>query len=135
LVGITLICIFDEQTKTKDMVTSSNQVFTKRGNRNFAGLRPKTMSRQRYGILINYYDWYARKIEVGVNLSNSVDCIKDLYYRFYDGLKGYTSSAPYGYIKSREVLINPVGGLRAYRYFLTDNGKKRLEQLRRKYKK
>ena len=117
------------------MVTSSNQVFTKRGNRNFAGLRPKTMSRQRYGILINYYDWYARKIEVGVNCSNSVDCIKDLYYRFYDELKGYTTSAPFGYIKRREVLINPVGELRAYRHCLTDNGRKRLSVLRKKYKK
>lgn len=113
------------------MVTSSNQTLTKRGNRNFTGLRPKTMSRSRYGILINYYDWYARHI------SGSVDSIKDLYYGFYDDLKYYMCKpgSPLSYIKRREVLINPVGELRAYRYCLTDNGRKRLERLRRKYKK
>jgi hypothetical protein len=119
------------------MVTSSNQILTKRGNRNFIGLRPKTMSRQRYGILINYYDWYARKIDIGVNLSNDVSCVKDLYYEFYDDLKYYMCKpgSPLSYIKKHEVLINPVGELRAYRYCLTDNGRKKLERLRKKYKK
>jgi hypothetical protein len=119
------------------MVTSSNKTLTKRGNTNFTGLRPKTMSRSRYGILINYYDWYARKNDVGVNISGSVDCIKDLYYGFYDDLKYYMCKpgSPLSYIKRREVLINPVGELRAYRYCLTDNGRKRLDRLRRKYKK
>lgn len=117
------------------MVTSTNQVLTKRGNRNFTGLRPKTMSRSRYGIIINYYDWNSRGEKVGVNFSNEVTCVKDLFYEFYDNLKYYNCrpGSPLSYIKRREVLINPVGELRAYRYCLTDNGRKRLERLRKKY--
>jgi hypothetical protein len=111
-----------------------NKVLTKRGNRNFAGKRPKTMGRARYGLLINYYDWYSTHKDSPVNLSSRVDCVKDLYYEFYDQLKGYKTSPPFGYIKRREVLINPVGELRAYRYCLTDNGRKRLEELRKKRK-
>ena len=119
------------------MVQSSNQVFTKRGNRNFTGVCPKTMGRARYGIHINYYDWYARKNDISVNIGGSVDCIKDLYYGFYDDLKYYMCKpgSPLSYIKKREVLINPVGELRAYRYCLTDNGRKRLNFLRRKFGK
>jgi len=115
---------------------SINKVFTKRGNRNFMGLRPKTMSRARYGILINYYDWYARHIDTPVNLSSYVSCVKDLYYGFFDDLKYYMCKpgSPLSYIKKREVLINPVGELRAYRYCLTDNGRKRLNFLRNKTK-
>ena len=116
------------------MITSENKVLTKRGNRNFTGLRPKTMSRSRYGILINYYDWYTRHNDIPVNLSGNVSDVKDLYYEFYDDLKYYKCKpgSPLSYIKKREVLINPVGELRAYRYCLTDNGRKRLVFLRRK---
>lgn len=114
-----------------------DHVYTKRGNRIFIGNRPKCMSRSRYGILINYYDWYGRNINLPVNLSNDVICVKDLYYEFYDTLKYYISKhgSPLSYINKREVLINPVGELRAYRYRLTDNGHKRLNFLRRKFNK
>jgi len=112
----------------------TNKVLTKRGNRNFIGLKPKTMGRSRYGILINYYDWYASHKDSPVNIGGTVDSIKDLYYGFYDDLKYYMCKpgSPLSYIKRREVLINPVGELRAYRYCLTDNGRKRLTLLRRK---
>jgi hypothetical protein len=93
------------------------------------------MGRARYGILINYYDW-DRKYDIPVNLGNGVTCIKDLYYEFYDNLKYYNCKpgSPLSYIRRCEVLINPVGELRAYRYCLTDNGRKRLNFLRNKSK-
>lgn len=113
---------------------TGREVYTKRGNRNFTGLRPKTMSRARYGILINYWDWDKRNDEP-LNLSDEVVSVKDLYYQFYENLKGYVVAhgSPSSYIKRREVLINPVGELRAYRYCLTDNGRKRLNILRKKF--
>ena len=121
----------------KNIQEVGGMIFTKRGARVFIGKRPKTMSRSRYGLLINYYEWYRRNEKVGVNLSTEVISVKDLYYQFYENLKGYTQphGSPSSYIKRREVLINPVGELRAYRYCLTDNGRKRLEILRKKFGK
>lgn len=114
---------------------TGREVYTKRGNRNFTGNKPKTMSRSRYGLLINYWDWRAANPNSPVNLSNEVLGVKDLYYQFYETLKGFTEphGSPLSYIKRREVLVNPVGELRAYRYFITDNGRKRLEILRKKF--
>lgn len=121
----------------KNIQQIGEMIFTKRGARVFIGKRPKTMGRARYGQLINYYDWYKHNMNAPVNVAGGINSIKDLYYGFYDDLKYYMSKpgSPLSYIRRREVLINPVGELRAYRYCLTDNGRKRLAVLRRKYKK
>lgn len=120
---------------------TTNHIKTKRGNRNFTGERPKHMSRSRYGLLINYWDWKAIHPESPMNLSRDVLSVKDLYYQFYEPLRNYGTfggfgSGSYGpYMRKKEVLINPVGELRAYRYYLTEYGKKRLEFLRAERKK
>jgi len=56
--------------------------------------------------------------------------IKDLYYQFYDALHHYGKPNGFGYIVSKDVLINPVGDLHSRRYFITNNGRKRLERLK-----
>ena len=104
-----------------------NEVFTKKGNRNFSGLRPKETSKARYGIIINYYDWLSK------NNHEKQSNIKDLFYAFYDSLYKYKQKNTFGYIQRKEVLINPVGELRAYRYSLNNNGKKRYLELKNKY--
>lgn len=109
-------------------------VKTKKGNRNFSGLKSKETSKARYGIIINYSDWRARFKDLPVTLDNNVYSVKDLYFQHYDTLKGYMQKSAFGYIQRKEVLINPIGELRAYRYSLTDKGKKRYLELKKKYK-
>lgn len=116
------------------MATLNNHVFTKRGNRNFTGVKPKHMSRSRYGLLINYWDWKAKNPDTPINLSGEVLSVKDLYYQFYEPLKHYVSGY-YPYMRKKTVIINPVGDIYANRYFLTSEGKKRLEFLRAERKK
>lgn len=116
------------------MATSENIVLTKHRNRNFAGKRSKTMSRQRYGILINHYDMQARKIDNPVSLTGVNTGIKELYYQFFDPLHYWGESNHFGYIKGKVVIVNPVGGLYSRRYFLSDIGKRRLNQLKRERK-
>jgi len=117
---------------------NDNKILTKKGNRNFAGLRPKTMSKSRYGILINYYDWHSIESNknTGFNVIGNVSSIKDLFYEFYEPLRHYGSGNgllmnPSAYIKKRNILINPVGELHAMRYYLSDYGRKRLTQLKK----
>lgn len=113
------------------MATSENIVLTKHRNRNFAGKRSKTMSRQRYGILINHYDIQARKKDNPVSVSGTVASVKDLYYQFFDPLHYWGKPNGFGYVKTKDVIINPVGGLYSRRYFLSDIGKRRLKELKR----
>ena len=117
------------------MTQAINIRLTKRGNRIFIGKKPKSMSKSRYGILINYYDWHARGVDKPITLGSSPKSIKDLYYQFYEPLKNYGGfglSNPTAYMRKKEVLINPVGELRAYRYFITDWGRRRLKELKKK---
>jgi len=107
----------------------AGQLTTKRGNRVFLHEKPKGMSRLRFGIVCNYFDACAKKIEPKFSFDTS---IKELYYQFYDRLFYYygAPSPAFGYIKAKDVLINPVGDLHSRRYFITDKGRKRLEDLK-----
>lgn len=117
---------------TAESIMNAKQLKTKHGNRIFIGAKPKDMSRARYGILTNYYDMYARTANQPINICGDVSSIKDLYHQFYDRLFSYYGKPNgFGYIKSREVLINPVGDLHSRRYFISDRGKKRLEDLKK----
>jgi hypothetical protein len=102
---------------------------TKHGNRIYSQVKPKDVSRARYGIIISYSDVYARTADKQPKFSFNTG-IKELYYQFYDSLHYYGKPNGFGYIKSREVLINPVGDLHSRRYFISDKGKKRLERLK-----
>jgi len=103
---------------------------TKHGNRIVLQAKPKDMPRTRFGIIISYSDVYSRREEKLPKFSYDTG-IKDLYYQFYDKLHHYGKPNGFGYIHSREVLINPVGDLRSRRYFITDNGRRRLEELKK----
>lgn len=103
---------------------------TKHGNRIVLQAKPKDFSRTRFGIIISYSDVYARTTDKLPKFTYNT-CIKDLYYQFFDALHYYGKPNGFGYIRSREVLINPVGDLRSRRYFITDNGRKRLEELKK----
>lgn len=102
---------------------------TKHGNRLWSQRIPKGCSRARYGIIVSYSDVYARPTDKQPKFSFRTD-IKELYYQFYDSLHHYGKPNGFGYISSKEVLINPVGDLHSRRYFITDNGRKRLERLK-----
>jgi len=102
---------------------------TKHGNRIYSQVKPKDVSRARYGIIISYSDVYARTADKQPKFSFDTG-IKELYYQFYDSLHYYGKPNGFGYIRSKEVLINPVGDLHSRRYFITDNGRKRLERLK-----
>ena len=105
---------------------------TKHGNRIFFAQKPKEMSRTRFGIVSNYFDFYARTAEQPINVCGIVSSIKDLYYSFYDRLfQYYGKPNGFGYIKSKEVVVNVVGDLRSRRYFISDRGKRRLEELKK----
>ena len=102
---------------------------TKHGNRVYLQDRAKAkdVSKLRYGIILSYSDVYAR--DKPAKFSFRTD-IKELYYTFYDSLHHYGKPTGFGYIHSKEVLINPVGDLHSRRYFITNNGRKRLERLK-----
>ena len=102
---------------------------TKHGNRLWSQRIAKGTSRARYGIIVSYSDVYARPTDKQPKFSFRTD-IKELYYQFYDSLHHYGKPNGFGYISSKEVLINPVGGLYSRRYFITDNGRRRLERLK-----
>jgi len=103
---------------------------TKHGNRIYMQIKPKDVSKARYGIIISYSDVYARTADKQPKFSFDTG-IKELYYQFYDSLHYYGKpNGFFGYIRSKEVLINSVGGLYSRRYFITDNGRKRLERLK-----
>jgi hypothetical protein len=110
------------------MVTTET-LKTPHGNRIFMQRIPKGYSRARYGIIISYSDVYARTADKQPKFSFDTG-IKELYYQFYDSLHYYGKPDGFGYIKAKEVLINPVGDLHSRRYFITDKGKKRLERLK-----
>ena len=109
-----------------------NKILTKKGNRNFAGLKPNTMSKSRYGIIINYYDYKAKNkyCDIPFNFSDILN-IGDLFHQFYDICHYYGIPNGFGYISKRLVLINPIGELYANRYYISDKGRKRLEFLRK----
>lgn len=110
----------------------AGQLKTKHGNRVFLHEKPKGMSRARFGIICNYFDMYARTAEQPINICGNVSGIKDLYYQFYDRLfNKYGKANGFSYIKAKDVLINPVGDLHSRRYFISDDGKKRLEELKK----
>jgi len=112
--------------------SGAGQLKTKRGNRVFLHEKPKGMSRLRFGIICNYFDIYARTVDQPINICGNVSGVKDLYYQFYDRLfNKYGKTNGFSYIKSRDVLINPVGDLHSRRYFISDDGKKRLEELKK----
>ena len=102
---------------------------TKHGNRIYMQIKPKDVSKARYGIIISYSDVYARTADKQPKFSFDTG-IKELYYQFYDSLHYYGKPNGFGYIRSKEILINPVGDLHSRRYFITDNGRKRLERLK-----
>ena len=115
---------------TAESIMNAKQLKTKHGNRIFLGAKPKDMSKLRYGIVISYSDMYARPEDRKSKFSFDTD-IKELYYQFYDRLfSKYGKPNGFGYIKCKDVLINPVGDLHSRRYFISDKGKKRLEELK-----
>jgi hypothetical protein len=112
--------------------------YTKRGNRILIGKKPETMSRSVYGVHINYSDFRGQeRARTGMDLRSYIrkdnrTGIERLYFGFDDPLYGWMSKG-WGYLTSRVVEINPVGGLFARRPLLTEKGKKRLATLRKKY--
>lgn len=113
-------------------MATADYLKTKHGNRIFFAKKPKEMSKARFGIVSNYFDFYARTANQPINIIGEVSSIKDLYYQFYDKLfNKYGRTNGFSYITSKEVTINPVGGLHARRYFISKDGQKRLEELKK----
>jgi len=108
---------------------ATETIKTPHGNRLWSQRIPKDASKARVGIIISYSDVYARSADKQPKFSFRTD-IKELYYQFYDSLHYYGKPTGFGYISSKEVLINAVGDLHSRRYFITDNGRKRLERLK-----
>jgi len=107
------------------------RMLTKRGNKLPFLKKPKEMSKREFGILCNYVDFLHKQSASFCLCDTSI--IGKLKRNDFDSLKYYGRKWPKGYSICKDVLLSPVGMISAKRYFITDIGKSRLNQLKRAY--